>query len=333
MLSLQCVEHHEVPFHHVTLSKVFDASRANRLLALFSPSSEWQARDDSFYRCFLREVTRELPQPWLRALARAMRSLTGLPLTQQVSVTAQRMDPGQAIGVHSDRPLVGYEIARLVAFIGATSSSDAPPRGGVLELYGSPPTSPVRSIPPKPNTAFAFVLDDNSHHAVTEALDARHSLVFNFWHAANTKELALAVGNLFDEASFAELPQSLDPIAERADRDHTEAVSQLAHLTALALHRWGLDEALVKRGFEWSLRRPSSDARPRLASDGEVEIALAEWAARLHVGSFELDRWDELSAMVGDARVPESVRSFRELAVPSSARKTRDDASRRSGSG
>ena len=40
-----------------------------------------------------------------------MREITGLPLVNRVLVTAQRMLPGQVIGIHSDRPLLGYELA------------------------------------------------------------------------------------------------------------------------------------------------------------------------------------------------------------------------------
>ena len=56
-----------------------------------------------------------------------MREITGLPLMNRVLVTAQRMLPGQVVGIHSDRPLLGYELAaHIQALFTAVKFSELP---------------------------------------------------------------------------------------------------------------------------------------------------------------------------------------------------------------
>ena len=81
---------------------------------VFLQAGEWQHRDGGFYQCSLRDVTENIPVTVKSDVLERMREITGLPLVDRVVVTAQRMMPGQVIGVHSDRPLLGFEIARLV---------------------------------------------------------------------------------------------------------------------------------------------------------------------------------------------------------------------------
>ncbi len=124
--------HHRHPFPFFLCDGAFPAEVCEVLEQLFSEGKDWQRRDAEFYRCFLRDCTAEVSVELLRATAARMREITGFPLTEEVQLTAQRVVPGQSIGVHSDRPLLGYEFARLVVHLNDGWQAC---HGGLLELF------------------------------------------------------------------------------------------------------------------------------------------------------------------------------------------------------
>ncbi|MBC8212070.1 MAG: 2OG-Fe(II) oxygenase [Gammaproteobacteria bacterium] len=214
-----------------------------------------------------------------------MREITGLPLVNRVVVTAQRMLPGQVIGLHSDRPLLGYEIARLVVQLNKQWQTE---HGGVLELFSAPESKAEFSINPEFNVAFGFLLHADSYHAVTEVTQSRQSVVFNFWHAANTPELAVHVQALFANIHFSELPAALNPVASAAEMSLPEDTTFRAGTAAVALHRWGYDDATIVTGYQHSAGLsicPTTDAETYAA------VLLADWIAYLYRDSFDLSRW------------------------------------------
>ncbi|MBD9360413.1 2OG-Fe(II) oxygenase [Methylomonas sp. EbB] len=217
-----------------------------------------------------------------------MREITGLPLTNRLLVTAQRMQPGQVIGIHSDRPLVGYEIARLVVQL---NKQWQPEHGGVLELFASPESNAVFRVNPKYNKAFGFLLHADSYHGVTEAIQPRQSVVFNFWHAANTPELAAHVQTLFADMHFSELPAALNPVASVAEASLPEDATFHTGLAALALHRWGYDETTVIAGYQHSAGLSVCNTND---TETYAAVQLADWVACLYRDSFDLVRWQIL---------------------------------------
>ena len=106
--------HHDTPFPFFYVDAAFSDEQCALLERLFLQDHAWQHRDGAFYRCSLCDVTAHVPATFLAEVLDRMREITGLPLAGRVVVTAQQMLPGQAIGIHSDRPLLGYEITRLV---------------------------------------------------------------------------------------------------------------------------------------------------------------------------------------------------------------------------
>jgi hypothetical protein len=217
-----------------------------------------------------------------------MREITGLPLTNRVVVTAQRMLPGQAIGIHSDRPLVGYEIARLVLQLNKQWQAE---HSGVLELFSSRESEAVFKVNPEYNTAFGFLLHGDSYHGVTEAIQPRQTVVFNFWHAANTPELAAHVQALFANMHFSELPTALNPLASAAELSLPEETTFQASMAALALQRWGYDETTILRGYQHSAGMSVCDTEQ---AETYAAVLLADWMAYLYRDSFDLVLWNIL---------------------------------------
>lgn len=239
-----------------------------------------------------------------------MREITGLPLVNRILITAQRMLPGHVIGVHSDRPLLGYECVRLVVQL---NRQWQPGHGGVLELFAAPDGEAVFRMNPGYNEAFGFVLHADSHHGVTEVTQPRQTVVFNFWHAANTPELAAHVQALFSNSHFSALPAALNPVASNAESSLPEDTTFRAGTAAMALQRWGYDDATVVAGYLHSAGL--SGCEP---TDAEVHAAilLADWVARLHRDSFDLARWELLrSELQGSAIFPRLLPTWR-LCLP-----------------
>ena len=271
--------HADEPFPYFRVVPALSSEVCAGLEGLFDVQQGWQHRDEAFYRCYLRECTDEVDPELRRSLCDRMRQITGLPLTEHVVVTAQRMEPGQVIGTHSDRPLVGYEIARLVVQLNRDWDRSL---GGVLQLFAEPEGPAVGELFPAYNEAFGFVLHPESHHGVTEAHRQRRTVVFNFWHEANTPALAEQVERLFADVHFSRLPASLAPIAAVVEATQPEEVSFRAGLAAWALLTWGADDAQITAGYALSAG---------LREDGDHDARLADYLARLHTDAFDLARW------------------------------------------
>ncbi|MHB1246161.1 MAG: 2OG-Fe(II) oxygenase [Sulfuriferula sp.] len=292
-------DHHHHPFPFFVVNAAFSEAQCAALEKLFSQANEWQHQDGGFYRASLCDVTGIIPATFQAEILARMREITGLPLVNRVLVTAQRMQPGQVIGIHSDRPLLGYEIARLVVQLNKQWQAE---HGGVLELFSSPGGDAVFSVNPEYNKAFGFLLHADSYHGVTEVTQPRQSVVFNFWHMANTPELAAHVQALFANLNFSEFPAALNPIASSAESSLPEEVTFRAGTAAIALHRWGYDAATVVTGYQHSARLSTCDT-----SDAETYAAvlLADWVAYLYRDSFDLVRWSSLqSALAGTEMFP-----------------------------
>ena len=289
--------HHQNPFPFFAVDAAFSEEQCATLEQLFSQDSTWQHRDGAFYRCSLREVTDEIPATFHTEILARMREITGLPLVERFMVTAQRMQPGHVIGIHSDRPLLGYEIARLVLQLNKGWQAE---HGGVLELFASPEGEAIFKVNPEYNKAFGFLLHAASYHGVTEVTQPRQTVVFNFWHVANTPELEAHIRALFANLHFSELPAALDQIAATAEASLPEEVTYRAGTAAIALHRWGYDTATIVNGYQYSAGLDNSDPHD---AETYAAVRLADWVAYLYRDSFDLARWEILrSELVGMAR-------------------------------
>lgn len=292
------------------MNAAFSEEQCAALDQLFSQDREWQHQDGVFYRCSLSDVTEIIPATFQTEILARMREITGLPLVNRVVVTAQRMLPGQVIGIHSDRPLLGYEIARLVVQLNKQWQAE---HGGVLELFSSPEGEAVFSVNPEYNKAVGFLLHADSYHGVTEVTQPRLTVVFNFWHMANTPELAAHVQALFANLHFSEFPAALNPVASAAESSLSEEVTFRAGTAAIALHRWGYDAATIVIGYQHSAGLSTCDT-----SDAETYAAvlLADWMAYLYRDSFDLVRWNRLqSALAGMEMFPRLVPTW-QLCLP-----------------
>jgi len=305
--------HHHSPFPFFYVDAAFSEAQCAVLERLFLQDAAWQHRDGAFYRCSLCDVTDHIPATFQTEVLDRMREITGLPLMDRVLVTAQRMLPEQAIGIHSDRPLLGYEMARLVVQLNKHWQAE---HGGVLELFPAADSTAAFRIPPEHNKAFGFLLHADSYHAVTEVTRPRQSVVFNFWHKANTPELAAHLQALFSNVRFSELPTALDPIASAAEQGLGEETTFSAGTAAVALQRWGYDEPTIVTGYQHSAGLavcPPDDAETYAA------VLLADWVAFLYRDSFDLARWQLLQRQLASMAAFTRLQPAWQLCLPESS--------------
>lgn len=304
-------KHYDKPFPFFHVASAFSEEQCAVLECLFSKVGEWQHRDGAFYRCSLRDVTEHIPATFQTAVLSRMREITGLPLVNRVVVTAQQMLPGHVIGIHSDRPQLGYEIVRLVVQLNRQWQAE---HGGVLELFSSPESEAVFSLNPKYNEAFGFLLHADSYHGVTEVTQPRQTVVFNFWHAANTPELAAHVQALFANTHFSELPAALDPVASAAEVRLPEDVTFRAGTAAIALHRWGYDEETIITGYQHSAGLSICDS---INAETYAAVLLADCIAYFYRDSFDLARWKILRSKLDGIEMFTRLMPTWQLCLPS----------------
>ncbi len=302
--------HHQTPFPFFAVDATFSEEQCAALEQLFVQDNEWQHRDGAFYRCSLCDVTDAIPATFHADVLARMREITGLPLIKRFMVTAQRMLPGHVIGIHSDRPLLGYEIARLVVQLNKNWQAE---HGGVLELFASPAGEAVFRVNPEHNKAFGFLLHPKSYHGVTEVTQPRQTVVFNFWHVANTPELEDHIKALFANLHFSELPAALDPIATDAEANLPEEVTFRAGTAAIALHRWGYDAATVVSGYQYSAGLNGGETHD---AETYAAVRLADWVAYLYRDSFDLARWEILRGELEGVDMFPRLLSTWQLCVP-----------------
>jgi hypothetical protein len=286
---LPTIQHHTDPFPFFTAEDALPAVFLSALDALFAAEQTWALHQDAFYRAWLCDVSdRIAPEPRAALIAR-MSAITGLPLTDRLQVTIQRMEPGQYAGPHTDRPLLGYEVARLIVQL---SADWRPEHGGALLLHrDAAGEQTVLRRPPRHNTAFGFVMGPRSFHSVEPTTTTRRTVVFNFWHIGNTEALAGHVRGLLARVRFDRLPTSLDDLIDEAERSRPEEDSFRAGCIASLLQNLGLDEAVIAAGYRLGLDS-------ELCEDGADPIRIAAWVQWLQHERFDVQRWAELAPVL-----------------------------------
>jgi hypothetical protein len=275
-----------VPFEHaLSRAAVGDAS-CEQLVSTFEAELSWVRHDTSFYHCWIAEITEAVEGALREALRRRVQDLLGVPLASTSMVTAQRMDPGDHATSHTDRPLLGYEAARVVLHLNrGWREAD----GGRCELLDAHAGAPVDSLPPAWDHAFVFLASPDSHHAVRPAAVVRRTAVFHFWHAGNTPELSRDLRAWFHDFRVADLPRALDAQVAEAEARVDDDLSLRAAAVAWSIARFGAEVDEVAAAYAWALDGQAPEAAP------SASLALAAWIHELYTEQFDARRWAALA--------------------------------------
>lgn len=292
------IERHDDPFPCFTVDRALSEPLAAELRAMFDEPHAWEHHHGGFYECYLTEVSARVPAAFQAQLARQWAGLFEEPLTERVKVTLQRMEPGQQARVHTDRPLLGFETARLIVQLGERWS---PGEGGVFCVHPDPAGERVSwERAPAWNQGFAFSMGKRSFHSVTPVRGmTRRTAVFHFWHAGNSPALAQQVRSLFEGCRFDRLPAEVVRVAERAERSEPEELTWRAGLLAWALHAWGVSGAGVAEAYLAALCSPEPWEQQGALSGQEATVALGRWVVELYAGEVDLRAWERLQRRLG----------------------------------
>jgi len=301
------VRRHEHPFAFYDCTPALSLDDCRALERLFEGEQPWQHRSKGGYECAIRDATSEISAKLKTMLIREMRAITGIALMDRVQITVQQMEPGQHVGEHSDHPQLGYEFARLLLYL---NNDWQPADGGVLELLDGP-NGNATGIPPRYNHAFAFLLHADSLHRVSEVHRLRKSVVFNFWHPANSPALAAAIDELLAGKHLSELPEEMDAWVSPIECLLDEETSARANVAAIVLHRWGYDARVATAGYYACAGRSW-----RVESETIAAVRLAVWIATLHQGIFDLAGWRLLVDEVGDLKPPVALLPLWDMCLP-----------------
>lgn len=293
MLLASSYLHHE-PFAYFTCADALPTTLLNRLDALYGAPLVWQHHTDSFYRAYLCDVSAHLDAGFCKELSARMRVLVGMPLTNAVRATLQRMEPGQYALPHTDRPLVGYEAARLVVQLNRDWRSED---GGQLSIHPDERgKQTVVSYSPRWNTAFGFAMGPRSFHSVRLVTALRRTVVLNFWHAGNTAALATWISAQFNGMRF-DFSGTLGQLADHTEPQVPEEDSFRAGCVAYLLLRWGFSEGEACSGYQAGLQ-------PLTGPEGSASVLLARWVARLWRHDFDPTLWQRLAPRFTTQRDP-----------------------------
>ncbi|MBN2800156.1 MAG: 2OG-Fe(II) oxygenase [Deltaproteobacteria bacterium] len=266
---------HTAPFPFLTCEEALPEPALAHLRGLFEAELDWQVRDGDAYQVTLADASHLLDPALARAVVARVSALLGLPLTDRVALTVQRMVPGQRVFVHTDQPWLGFEAARLLIYL---TPGWEPAHGGELQVHTGLDGPPVASHAPRFNSAVAFAMSRSSFHSVAEARAPRAVAIFNLWHPQNSPRVERAIREALAPLDLRQLPQALDPVAAEAESRLPEERTLRAASAAWLLHRWGADEGRVIASYLRDLAdQPAASPAERLA----------RWAVRVEQEGFD----------------------------------------------
>ena len=176
------------PFPYAVSARAFDSIVSVDILAWLESGAPWKLVETDFYEQFeFSFVDAVLPagltflreQTFIESLATQIQKLFGVVLSGRVDATAHRLLPGQRIRIHNDFIPEAETHRLLIQLNRGWVDGD----GGFLLFFNSQDPADVHKIlRPVHNSAVAFAISPDSHHAVTTIHGGeRYTLVYSFY--------------------------------------------------------------------------------------------------------------------------------------------------------
>lgn len=176
------------PFPYAVSPRVFNSELSGDILGWLETEAPWKLVETDFYEQYEFDfVDAEPPsrlrllknQVFLDALKEQVQKLFGVRLGGRVDATAHKLVGGQRIRIHNDY-IPGGETHRLLIQLNRGWKDE---EGGLLLFFNSPDPADVHKLfRPTHESAVAFAISSDSHHAVTTIHDGgRFTLVYSFY--------------------------------------------------------------------------------------------------------------------------------------------------------
>lgn len=176
------------PFPYAVSSRVFNTELSTDILRWLETEAPWKLVETDFYEQYeFNFLDAEPParlgflqaQVFRDILRDGVQKLFGVRLMGQVDATAHKLVGGQRIRIHNDY-IPGGETHRLLVQLNRGWRDED---GGLLLFFKSPDPADVHKIfRPVHESAVAFAISSDSHHAVTTIHGCgRFTLVYSFF--------------------------------------------------------------------------------------------------------------------------------------------------------
>lgn len=176
------------PFPYAVAPRVFDCGLSNDILSWLETEAPWKLVETDFYEQYeFNFLDAEPParlgslqdQVFCDILRDGIQKLFGVRLGRRVDATAHKLIRGQRIRIHNDY-IQGAETHRLLVQLNRGWEDED---GGLLFFFNSPDPADIHKIfCPVNESAVAFAISSDSHHAVTTIHGGeRYTLVYSFY--------------------------------------------------------------------------------------------------------------------------------------------------------
>ena len=185
------VQSYTTPYPHFLINSVFESTDADLLLQWLEQEATWHFHQEGFFEQYESRLTTEVLPPSIESilstnallpLRQYLENFLDTKVSEETSISAHKLVPGQGIGIHNDAPNEGSETHRFVLQLNRGFVDE---NGGYLVVFNSNNSGDIaRVIRPVHNTGFGFSMSDSSYHAVTDVRHGeRYTIVFSFWSA------------------------------------------------------------------------------------------------------------------------------------------------------
>ena len=189
-LQLSLAEVQGSPFPYALFDSVFPDATNRSLLTWLESTTLWTLAKTDFYEQYelgtdhasIPQAVQFLVDTAFKSILRTrMEQLFSVPLSTCVSALAHKLVPGQHIGIHNDLRHAGESHRFTVQLNRGLTDAD----GGYFMLFNSVDPSDIhRILKPVHNSALAFAISEQSHHAISKQYrGTRFTLVFSFFAA------------------------------------------------------------------------------------------------------------------------------------------------------
>lgn len=187
VINLSSKTAYNTPFPHFSSTSVLKNGLQHTIFEWFQTTQEWNLVETDFYEQYefsllnieLPEEVKCLNEPsFLNTIKESFTETFKVSGFELVDVVAHKLVNSQHIGVHNDY-INGDETHRLVLHFNPHWKEE---HGGYLILFKSANENDMsKVVSPVDNSAFAFEISRNSHHAVSKIYNfIRYTIVYTF---------------------------------------------------------------------------------------------------------------------------------------------------------
>jgi hypothetical protein len=252
------------PYKHLILENCYKAEDLLYIEKYISQSISWKLHTENFYEQYeykmnFKNKEEKIFFSYAYQFKKLIEQEFAVSLSDEIEIVAHRLVKDQHIAIHNDSPILGRETHRLVVNL---NNNYKDTDGGHFYICRERNSESIENIlRPISNSGFAFEACKNSFHAVGKVLNnERLSIVYSFWHIANTPSIKERIKDIIKVANEKHANQisqvDLNFLESMGFQNITLVSNNLKeHLidTYALLRQWGEGELICELGLFHSI--------------------------------------------------------------------------------